>query len=224
MQEHRHIEILIEDESGKKLAEQIMSKYTAKKENLTYEILGFKGIGKIPLNLDRPSQAKPKTLLTALPMYLRGFDASLKSSPGEKAVFVILDRDDADCIELKKDLVRMYEGLGISIEVFFCIAIEEMEDWLLGDSKALLNAYPQAKYSLLNRYEKEEIEGTWEYLADVIYKGGAKRLKKTSSYYEIGAFKCKAAEEIGQRMDIRKNRSPSFNYFIRKLDQFCGGE
>lgn len=44
MQEHRHIELLIEDESGKKPAEQIMSKYTAEKENLTYEILGFRGI------------------------------------------------------------------------------------------------------------------------------------------------------------------------------------
>ncbi|MDY3909153.1 MAG: hypothetical protein SOZ48_05415 [Eubacterium sp.] len=47
-------------------------------------------------------------------------------------------------------------------------------------------------------------------------------LRNASSYYEIGMFKCDCARRIGVLLDIRKNASPSFNYFIGKLDAFYG--
>lgn len=59
-------------------------------------------------------------------------------------------------------------------------------------------------------------------LADVVYKGGLLQLKRDSNtYYEIGKQKCLWAQEIGKNMDIRNNNSPSFNYFISKLDSIC---
>ncbi len=121
----------------------------------------------------------------------------------------------------EKSLVAMYNDLHLQTKVFFCIAIEEMEAWLLGDTKALAEAYPRAKQKMLKEYKQDSIIGTWEYLADVVYPGGLAALRKNaSSYYEIGKFKCDCARNIGMYMNIRENASPSFNYFIGKLDGF----
>lgn len=222
METYTYIEILIEDKSGSILVRKIMDRYLADQENITYRIHSFKGIGKIPLKTEKISQIKTKRLLTDLPMYLREISSSLKDMPGKKAIFVILDSDDEDCAKLKETLVEMYHNLQIPIQVFFCIAVEEMEAWLLGDSNALLKAYPMAKRPLLQKYVQDSIVGTWEYLADVVYKGGVQALKRNAlSYYEIGLFKCECAERIGKWIDIRQNQSPSFRYFITKLDEFC---
>lgn len=221
MEEYAYIEILVEDKSGSILIEQIMDKYVKNKPDIIYRIHGFKGIGKIPLKTSRISQIKSRRLLTDLPMYLKGMSLALKDMPGKKAIFVILDSDDEDCSEMKQSLMKMYQELEISVQVFFCIAIEELEAWLLGDSKAVLTAYPTAKQQLLQKYIQDSVVGTWEYLADIIYKGGLQALKRNaSSYYEIGMFKCECAKNIGALLDIRKNASPSFNYFIGKLDTF----
>lgn len=223
MEDYKHIEILIEDKSGEIIVKHIMDKYVACMDKISYRIHGFKGIGKIPLKASKISQVKSKRLLTDLPQYLKGMDSYLKNMPCKKAVFVILDSDDDDCAKLKSELVQMYKSLEISIEVFFCIAIEEMEAWLLGDNTAVLKAYPSAKRNILQRYVQDGIVGTWECLADSVYKGGLQALKRNgTSYYEIGKFKCECADNIGNYLDIRRNASPSFNYFIGKLDSFCG--
>lgn len=75
---------------------------------------------------------------------------------------------------------------------------------------------------IMDKYVQDSVVGTWEYLADIVYKGGLQALKRNaSSYYEIGMFKCECARNIGALLNIRRNVSPSFQYFIGKLDGFC---
>lgn len=224
MEEYFYIEILIEDASGGILVKHIMDKYAAGRENIEYKLHSFKGIGKIPTKVNKLSQVKSGKLLTDLPQYLRGISAAIKNVSGKKAIFVILDSDDEDCAELKDELIQMYQTLDLPVQAFFCIAIEEMEAWLLGDEEALTQAYPSAKRSVLQHYVQDSAVGTWEVLADAICPGGAKRLKKTAAWYEIGKLKSEWADKIGERLDIRNNASQSFRYFIGKLDSFCDGD
>lgn len=173
MADYSYIEFLVEDKSGEILVDQVMQKYVLRKENIEYTINSFKGIGKIPSKAKNLSQIKSGRLLTDLPLYLRGIGRSLETMPGKKAIFVIFDKDNVDC----------------SLQVFFCIAIEEMEAWLLGDKEAVIKAYPRAKKQLLQKYVQDSIIGTWECLADIVYKGGLHSLKRdATSYYEIGKF------------------------------------
>lgn len=102
MEEYAYIEILIEDQSGEILVKNIMDKYITEVPGITYKIHSFKGIGKIPKKVNKLSQVKTQKLLNDLPMYLKGIGRTLESMPGKKAIFVILDSDDADCAELKK--------------------------------------------------------------------------------------------------------------------------
>lgn len=221
MQENIYIQILIEDASGKILVGKVMEKYLENKKGILYDIKSFKGMGRIPKNITG-SAIKTKSLLTDLPQYLRGFSNALKHYPGKTAIFVILDCDNKDCMGLKRVLVELYNNLQISTEVHFCIAIEEIEAWLLGDEEALFQAFPEGKKSVFQKYKQDSIIGTWECLADIVYKGGSLKLKKEmTSYFEIGKFKCGCAEKIGEFLNIHNNRSKSFNYFIKKLDLVC---
>lgn len=65
----------------------------------------------------------------------------------------------------------------------FCIAVEEMEAWLMGDREALLCAYPKAKESVLKEYKQDSICGTWEVLANAVYKCGLKKMKRDRLTY-----------------------------------------
>lgn len=222
MEDYIYIELLVEDESGKLLIEEVMRKYKGDRNDFIYRINGFKGIGKIPKKINKMHAVKSYRLLSDLPIYLKGINSSLIKMPCRKAIFVILDNDDENCTELKKQLKDLCNSLKLNIQVFFCLAIEEMEAWLLGDREALFKAYPNAKRQVVENYVQDSIKGTWECLANSVYNGGASKLKKeATSYYEIGKEKCMWAKEIGIHMNIRDNRSPSFRYFISKLDEFC---
>lgn len=220
MEEYIYMEILIEDESGGILVDEMLKKYIHERRNIQYRIHRFKGIGRIPQKL-KPDQVKTKRLLTDLPAYLTGMDSYMTKMPGKKAIFVVVDADREDCSELKKRLLELKQQLRISTNVFFCIAIEEMEAWILGDQKAVLEAYPEAKRGVLQRYVADSIVGTWELLADATHKGGAQELKRNAASYEVGKFKCECAASVGPKMVLERNISPSFKYFIGKLDLLC---
>ena len=55
-------------------------------------------------------------------------------------------------------------------------------------------------------------------------KDGSAKLKKDGqSYRSIGTVKCEWAGNIGEFLDIHKNRSPSFQYFVGEIEKRLSG-
>lgn len=214
-----HFQFLIEDQSGKALIDAIIPILQAGNASATYDSKFFKGIGGFTKK-NTVKETKTGKLLNDLATYLRGFNKSLQCFGFEAVVIVVLDNDDRDAMAFRAQLENVAVKNGISIDHIFCIAVEEMEAWLLGDEAALLAAYPQARQRILHTYVQDSICGTWELLADVIYPGGYHKMKKDCpSYIEIGRIKSEWAHNIGVNMNLSNNKSPSFRYFHNEISR-----
>lgn len=212
-----HFQFLIEDQSSAALIEILMRKIMLKKENITFDCKSFKGIGGFTKRRT-VKETKSGKLLNDLAIYLRGFNKSLQYISA--VIIVVLDNDNRNTQEFLVELNQVAWENMIVVDHVFCIAVEEVEAWLLGDEAAILSAYPLAKLQQLHEYVQDSICGTWEVLADVVYPGGVSKLKREcSTYFEIGKYKCEWAQKIGAYMDIESNRSPSFNYFITEINK-----
>ena len=131
----------------------------------------------------------------------------------------VVDADDKDCMAFKQELIGVLNACNPRPQTLFRIAIEEGEAWLLGDRAAVKSAYPNAKDAVLNSYVQDSICGTWELLADAVYSGGSKLLKKMG-YPAAGVAKWDWAGKIAPHLDIDSNGSKSFQVFrdgVRKL-------
>lgn len=209
-----HFQFMIEDQSSAVLIERIMNKVIVD-ETDTYDCKSFKGIGGFTKK-NTIKETHTGKILNDLATYMRGFQRSLQ---GLDAVqIIVLDNDDNDPEIFREQLKAVAEQNGIYMDHVFCLAIEEVEAWMLGDETAIEKAYPNYKKSVLHSYKQDSICGTWEVLADVVYDGGIKDIKKKKmSYMEIGKLKSEWADKIGKYMDFNSNKSPSFNYFYKNI-------
>ena len=209
-----HFQFLVEDYSGAVLVDKVMQ-ILLKEAEFTFDIKSFKGIGGFKIS-GPIKDIKTNKLLTDLPQYLRAFDNSLKDI--KACIIVVLDNDTRDTRLFEQELEKQAQRAMISIDHVFCIAVEEMEAWLLGDEKALISAYPFARESKYKEYVQDSICGTWELLADIVFKGGLKKFKKECpTYREVGRYKAEWAEQIGAHLDLNNNKSPSFQNFLSAL-------
>ena len=210
-----YFQFLVEDKSGSILIEKLMGKLCQSYQAVEYRCKPFKGLGGFKKKAT-PAETKTGKLLNDLSIYLKGFDKSLQGI--EAAIIVVVDNDTRNTEEFRSKLEDVAAQNDISIEHVFCIAVEEMEAWLLGDKDAIKRAYPNAKLSMMKSYQQDSICGTWEVLADVVYPGGVRQMKKEcQTYMEIGAWKCEWAGKIGEKMRIDENGSPSFRDFITNI-------
>lgn len=201
-----HIEVLVEDSSGAVLMGYLMPKLLGESATEhTWRIHDFKGVGRIPKDLNAKSDARIRTLLDKLPRMLEGYGKS-----GYEAVLVLIDTDRHDAVVFRSDLQEMLKQCPNAPRTVFGLATEEIEAWYLGDRTALLEAYPHADKKVLNRYVQDAVCGTWEMLADALLKGGAAAIKK-QGFYKVGEFKHECAHRIGQLMNVARNKSPSFS-------------
>jgi hypothetical protein len=215
-----HIEVLVEDASGKSLLSFVLplmlGEYGAPH---TWRIHAYRGIGRIPKNMRGKTDASKRILLDRLPKILAGYGLSQRGR--DEAVLVVVDLDDRDCVAFKLELNQILNGCNPRPRAMFRIAIEEMEAWLLGDRKALIREFPRAKTAVLNSYEQDSICGTWERLADAVYPGGVVALRG-EGWAKIGAQKGSWASQIGRHMSLRENLSPSFHALRLGLAKLCG--
>lgn len=161
-------------------------------------------------------EIKTGKLLNDLATYLRGFNRSLQGFSA--AIVIVLDNDTRDTKIFKEQLQKVAASNMITLDYVFCIAVEEVEAWLLGDEEALVRAYPSARLAILHSYVQDSICGTWEVLADIIYPGGITKFKKDCpTYMEVGAYKCEWAKRIGEHMKFSENKSPSFHFFMEEI-------
>lgn len=186
-----YVQFLIEDKSTEKLVCHVMDKLKERYNDkyIDYDTRAFKGIGHLPKK-GTAIERKTGQLLNDLPMFLRAFDKKLRKLPGA-VVIVVLDNDKRDQTEFQKQLKELSELNKILIDHAFCVAVKEMEAWLLGDIKAIEKAYSNVKKSAIKDYVQDGIVDTWEILANMIYPGGVNKLQKKAagSYGLIGEMK-----------------------------------
>lgn len=211
-----HIEILVEDVSGKKALDILVPKIVG--DRATFRVIAYKGIGRIPRDMrDAPDPAR-RILLTNLPRLLKGLGRTFQGyGPGYRAaVIVICDLDNKSLRQFREELRGILASCKPRPDARFCLAIEEGEAWLLGDLSAILKAYPNAKRQVLESYKNDSICGTWEILADAVYPGGGKALS-ARGFQAVGLEKTRWAENIAPRMNPVQNASPSFGLFFAEL-------
>ena len=164
-----HFEILVEDQSGKKALDTLIPKIIG--DSHTYNVIAYKGIGRIRKNMNSATDASKRMLLDNLPRLLQGYGKAWRNYPS--VVFVVCDLDNKCLKEFRQELYAVLNACSPKPETRFCIAVEEGEAWFLGDIPAVKAAYPKAKNEVLRKYVNDSICGTWECLANAVYQGGS---------------------------------------------------
>jgi len=150
-------------------------------------------------------------LLGKLESRLRGYAAWL---PPESCIIVVVDRDDDECVALKRKLEAAVSRAGLLSksnrgehrwQVSTRIAIEELEAWYFGDWEAVAAAYPRVSASIPEKAPYRDPDaiagGTWE---------AFERVMRTSGYFRQGLMKLEAARAIGGCVEAQRSRSASF--------------
>ena len=220
------IEFLVEDQSGGLLINEVMKKYNEEliqnnHELINYNIKSYKGIG--GLNKGKNADIiKSAQLLNELPKRLLAIQNQYRYYSEYVVVFIVVDNDKRKTDEFYKELQDINVKYNITINHVFCIAIEEMEAWLLGDYNAIVAAYPEVEDRIRTKhanYIQDSICNTWEFLADILTPKGFNEFKKKNiTAYDIGKNKIEWANKIGSKMTIRNNKSTSFNMFLNEID------
>ena len=168
-----------------------------------------------------PFQGK-SDLLSRLEPRLRGYAAWL---PADWRIVVVVDRDDADCRALKRQLEVMARRAGLRTrsragnapwQLVNRIAIEELEAWYFGDWAAVRTAFPRASANVPRRQGFRNPDaiagGTWE---------AFERVMQAHGYFKGGLLKIEAARTIGAHVDPARSSSRSFRAFSDAIVEAC---
>ncbi|MBD3378187.1 DUF4276 family protein [candidate division KSB1 bacterium] len=120
--------------------------------------------------------------------------------------FVILrDQDSGDCIRIKTELINLCHKAGKS-DVLVRIACRELESFYLGDLYAIENAF-----ELKNLSKKQNTRKFRD--PDRLGNPSKELLRLTQHKYQ----KVKGSRAISRYLNLKSNRSKSFNHLISGL-------
>lgn len=194
-----HLEILVEEPSAEAALRTLLARFL---DRVSYEVYPHGG---------------KDDLLSKLPARLQGYAAWL---PDNWRIVVVVDRDDADCIELKARLESAAAAAGIVTRtkdrrryvLVNRIAIEELEAWYFGDWEAVREAYPRVSATIPSKSRYRDPDaisgGTSEAFETVLQAAG---------YMKGGLRKIDAARAVAARMQPGRNTSHSFQAFWRAI-------
>ncbi|MEA3301293.1 MAG: DUF4276 family protein [Pseudomonadota bacterium] len=155
-------------------------------------------------------------LLKALPQRLAAYRQRIDQGEDLRVV-VLVDRDQDDCVELKRQLEDASRQVALATKSapavdgrFFVvnrIVIEELESWFIGDPPALRQAFTSLPRidETKGIFRNPDNGGSWEALHRFLKKNGIYK----SSYPKIDA-----ARRIAPKLDLHANRSRSFRVFL----------
>ncbi len=192
-----HLEVLTEEQSMEAFLGSLLPRLLP--ADATFRIRSFRG---------------KNQLLKELPSRLRAY---AKWIPDNYRIVVLIDRDNSDCHDLKRNLEAEAAKAGLPTRsrprggawrVVNRVAIEELEAWYFGDWDAVRAAYPRASAAVPGRaayrFPDAIRGGTWEAFERVMKKHG---------YFRQGLRKVEAARAIAPHIDPERNASPSFACF-----------
>ncbi|HEY8747071.1 MAG TPA: DUF4276 family protein [Tepidisphaeraceae bacterium] len=203
----RYIEVLCEGSSDVPALREVLVRRFKLSENDHFRIHPHQGKGKLPEKAHRmgkPDRAN-NSLLHQLPIKLKNMGQ--QSQGGfEVAVIVVVDADNDDCVDLKKQLLDLYAELPTKPpRCLFRIAVEETESWFIAEPNAVKKAYPRTDTAALARLGKDAICGAWECLARAI---GVDRAACG------GGEKTEWAAAISPHLNLTKPESPSLSALV----------
>jgi hypothetical protein len=194
--------VLVEEESAEAALSQILPKLLPESE---IQIIRFQG--------------KHDMLQNLLPR-LRGLKSWL---PDNWTLLVLIDRDQDDCKDLKKQLEAVANQAGLvsksaaqpysRFQVVNRIVVEELESWFFGDWEAVHKVYPKVPRTIPAKEKYRDPDavagGTWEALERILRRAG---------YFESGLRKIELARSVSMHMDPNRNKSRSFQVFREAIE------
>ena len=127
--------------------------------------------------------------------------------------FVVLrDQDSAECKDVKQRLLEICTEAGRS-DTLVRIACREIESWYLGDLKAVEKAF--RINNLASKQEQRKYRNP-----DALGNPVQELERITNKKYQ----KISGSRAIGPLLDVRNNRSPSFQVFVSGVQKLTGSE
>jgi hypothetical protein len=208
----RYIEVLCEGSSDVPAIREVMTRRFRLIEGEHFRIHWHQGKGKLPEKahrLKKPDRAN-NSLLHQLPVKLKNMGRQTVSG-FEVAVIVVVDADNDNCVELKNELLGLYNELPSKPpRCLFRIAVEETESWFIAEPAAVKKAYPATDTAMLSKIPKDDVCGAWESLARAI------GVEPTACG---GGEKTEWAAAISPHLNLTRPQSPSLSALVHGIDK-----